>query len=86
MRWPLVIAVVLAALAAGPVNAQNSRYANKLAPYVASPTHVVDRMLVLANIKPGETVFDLGPRELEANQRVLEDDYRRLGIDPTGLL
>ncbi len=60
MRWPFAIAVVIAALAAGPVNAQNSRYANKLAPYVASPTRVVDRMLVLANIKPGETVFDLG--------------------------
>ena len=61
MRWPLVIAVVSAALVAGPANAQNSQYANKLAPYVASPTRVVDRMLVLANIKPGETVFDLGP-------------------------
>jgi SAM-dependent methyltransferase len=39
---------------------QNSRYANKLAPYVSSPTRVVDRMLELANIKPGETVYDLG--------------------------
>ncbi|MEO8052456.1 MAG: methyltransferase domain-containing protein [Acidobacteriota bacterium] len=60
MRWPFAIAVVLAALAAGPVNAQKSPYANRLAPYVASPTQVVDRMLELANIKPGETVFDLG--------------------------
>ncbi len=32
----------------------------KLAPYVASPVRVVDRMLELANIKPGETVYDLG--------------------------
>ena len=60
MRWPFAIAVVFAALAAVPVNAQNSPYANKLAPYVASPTRVVDRMLVLANSNPGETVFDLG--------------------------
>jgi protein-L-isoaspartate O-methyltransferase len=41
-------------------NAQNSPYTNKLAPYVSSPTRVVDRMLELADIKPGETVYDLG--------------------------
>ena len=39
---------------------QNSKYANRLAPYVSSPTRVVDRMLELANIRPGETVYDLG--------------------------
>jgi len=36
------------------------RYANKLAPYVASPNRVVDRMLEMASIKPGETLIDLG--------------------------
>lgn len=35
-------------------------YANKLAPYVSSPTRVVDRMLEMANLKPGETLYDLG--------------------------
>jgi protein-L-isoaspartate O-methyltransferase len=35
-------------------------YSNKLAPYVASPARVMDRMLELANIKPGETLYDLG--------------------------
>src|ERR1700722_5750711 len=62
MRLPLALGVsLLAALAAGPVNAQvHSKYANKLAPYVASPIRLVDRMLELANIKPGETVYDLG--------------------------
>ena len=44
-----------------PAVAQRIRqYANKLAPYVASPARVVDRMLELANIKPGETLYDLG--------------------------
>ncbi len=33
---------------------------NSLAPYVNSPAPVVDRMLELANLKPGETLFDLG--------------------------
>ena len=61
MRLPLGFGVgLLAALACVPANAQHSRYANKLAPYVASPIRVIDRMLELANIKPGETVFDLG--------------------------
>jgi len=55
-----------AALAAGlataslPAAAQSPKYANKLAPYVASPGHVVDRMLEMANIRPGETLYDLG--------------------------
>lgn len=43
-----------------PLAAQAPRYANKLAPYVASPDRVVDRMLEMANIKPGETLIDLG--------------------------
>lgn len=32
----------------------------KLAPYVTSPQPIVDKMLELANLKSGETVFDLG--------------------------
>jgi protein-L-isoaspartate O-methyltransferase len=35
-------------------------YANSLAPYVVSPQEIVDRMLELADLKPGETVYDLG--------------------------
>jgi SAM-dependent methyltransferase len=55
-RW--TCAIFLLAL---PALAQNSPpYSNKLAPYVSSPAKVVDRMLELANIRPGETVYDLG--------------------------
>jgi ubiquinone/menaquinone biosynthesis C-methylase UbiE len=32
----------------------------RLAPFVPSPQAVVDRMLEAADVKPGETVFDLG--------------------------
>jgi len=35
-------------------------YANSLAPYVASPQQIVDRMLELADLKPGEMLYDLG--------------------------
>ncbi len=36
------------------------QYSNKFAPYVVTPEHAVDRMLEMANLKPGETLFDLG--------------------------
>src|SRR5580704_10967409 len=69
-RWHLPL---LLALAAFPALAQDPRFTNKLAPYVASPAKVVDRMLELANIRPGETVFDLGCGDgrilIEAAQR-----------------
>jgi protein-L-isoaspartate O-methyltransferase len=35
-------------------------YRNSLAPYVVSPQEIVDRMLELANLKQGETLYDLG--------------------------
>jgi len=35
-------------------------YANSLAPYVVSPQQIVDRMLELADLKAGETLYDLG--------------------------
>ena len=56
MRW----VSLFAALAALPVIAQDPRFTNKLSPYVRTPEHVMDRMLELANIKPGDTVYDLG--------------------------
>jgi predicted RNA methylase len=35
-------------------------YKNNLAPYVNSPEHAVDKMLEMANLKSGETLYDLG--------------------------
>ena len=58
MRWPLVFAAL--AVASLPASAQNTRYTNKLAPFVASSVRIVDRMLELAHLKPGETLYDLG--------------------------
>jgi len=56
MRWPIYLSIALSL----PALAQDPRYASKLAPYVASPVRVVDRMLELAKAKPGETLYDLG--------------------------
>lgn len=57
MRWAITLVLGLASL---PAVAQDNRYANRLAPYVASPVRVVDRMLEMASMKPGETFYDLG--------------------------
>jgi protein-L-isoaspartate O-methyltransferase len=60
-----VCGLVLCALPAfsqGPLIAQThaKHYTNSLAPYVVSPQQIVDRMLELADPKPGETIYDLG--------------------------
>ncbi len=56
MRWPIYVSLAIAL----PAFAQDRQYANKLAPYVASPVRVIDHMLDLARVKPGETLYDLG--------------------------
>jgi SAM-dependent methyltransferase len=58
MRNTVLSASVLA-LALAPAYGQ-SRYSNKLAPFVASPQRVVERMLEMAAVKSNETVYDLG--------------------------
>src|SRR5215471_1193737 len=58
MRWPIFVAAI--ALASLPASAQNSRFTNKLAPFVTSSVKIVDRMLEMAHIKPGEKLYDLG--------------------------
>jgi ubiquinone/menaquinone biosynthesis C-methylase UbiE len=35
-------------------------YSTSIAPYVVSPQEIVDRMLEIAGLKPGETLYDLG--------------------------
>ncbi len=37
-----------------------SDFKNNLAPYVTAPEHAVDRMLEMARLKHGETLYDLG--------------------------
>src|ERR1044072_3398978 len=51
-------------------------------PYVPTPMNVVDRMLALADIKPGDVVYDLGSGDgrivIEAGKR---DGVRGIGIE-----
>jgi SAM-dependent methyltransferase len=58
--------IVLLALGVLPLAAQRPQArdlresSRNLAPYVTSPQPIVDRMLEIANVKAGETVYDLG--------------------------
>jgi protein-L-isoaspartate O-methyltransferase len=64
----LAVFLGVVGLCASPAFAQESlygqskakHYTNSLAPYVVSPQEIVDRMLELADLKPGEKLYDLG--------------------------
>jgi predicted O-methyltransferase YrrM len=54
---------LLLAVCAGTAFGQQSSlddFKNNLAPYVNSPEHAVEKMLDMANLKTGETLYDLG--------------------------
>jgi SAM-dependent methyltransferase len=65
---PVMVIVGVCSLGANQALAQGSlygqqhakHYTNSLAPYVVSPQEIVDRMLELADLKPGEKLYDLG--------------------------
>lgn len=68
-------------------------YEKSLGPYVTTPQEVVDQMLEMANVRPGELVYDLGSGDgrvlITAVQRFkaravgieLSDDLARLSMD-----
>lgn len=60
MRWVFAVVFAASALTSYGQIRPEPRYASKLAPYVASPVRVVDIMLDMAQVRPGETVVDLG--------------------------
>src|SRR5579884_1302124 len=90
-------AALLACLpaAAQPVHipTKSEFYEKSLGPYVTSPQEVVDEMLQLANVRPGELVYDLGSGDgrvlITAVQRFkaravgveLSDDLARLSTE-----
>jgi precorrin-6B methylase 2 len=48
------------ASAQGVFAQEKARNTNSLAPYVTSPQQIVDKMLEAVELKPGETLYDLG--------------------------
>ena len=63
-RKLLVVLLALAAVNLAALNspsAQDTGFENKkIVPYVPSPQYVVDKMIDLAGVKPGDLVYDLG--------------------------
>lgn len=62
MRFTIALLLLglLPATAQRPFGREIRDRSKNLAPYVASPQPIVDRMLDLAGVKQGETVYDLG--------------------------
>ena len=68
MHWLSAVPSLAVLLCTGQAYAQGvvywpqhaKHYTNSLAPYVVSPQEIVDRMLELADLKPGEKLYDLG--------------------------
>lgn len=60
-RSSSVVALTLALPLLLPAQDANWKdFRNNLAPYVAAPERAVDKILEAANLKPGETLYDLG--------------------------
>lgn len=75
-RFALVFALVASASFG-----QDTPYSNKLAPYVASPSRVVDMMLDMARVKPGETLYDLGSGDGRILVAAAERRLQAIGIE-----
>lgn len=61
--FPAGLSVSIAVVCLSPLlSAQSSHpdFRHRLAPYVNSPQRAVDKMLEMANLKPGEMLYDLG--------------------------
>lgn len=58
MKW--LLALPLAACAFAQVKPTTDEVPGSLAPYLPTPQAIVEKMLDAAQIKPGETVYDLG--------------------------
>lgn len=76
----LLVSILFAAVAAlAQVTAQPA--GEKLAPYYPTPDSVVDRMLELGQLKPGEKMFDLG----SGDGRIVIMAARKYSADATGV-
>lgn len=58
-----------------------NEHTRSLAPFVPSPQPIVERMLAAADLKPGETLFDLGC----GDGRVLITAARKFGAKAVGI-
>src|SRR5690348_17131608 len=72
---------VLPCAAQRPFSRQVTEHANYLAPYVTAPQTIVDKVLALADLKPGDVVYDLG----SGDGRVLITAAQRYNVKGVGV-
>ena len=77
---PLLLAIAALALLAAVLPAQENKD-GKLAPYFPTPQTVVDKMLQLGELKPGEKMWDLG----SGDGRIVIAAARKYKADATGV-
>ncbi|NWF85081.1 MAG: methyltransferase domain-containing protein [Bryobacteraceae bacterium] len=75
-RWGVLLLILSASLPA-----QEKKEAEKLAPFYPTPETVVERMLKLGELKPGEKMFDLG----SGDGRVVIMAADKFKADATGI-
>ena len=77
-----LVCALAALVGARPARAQEKKQeAERLAPYLPTPPLVVERMLQLAAVKPGEKVFDLG----SGDGRIVIMAAQQFQADATGV-
>ena len=86
MRFAVVLTCAglcaLASVALSPVaSAQVEKSAEKLAPYYPTPPSIVQRMIAITGLQPGEKLFDLG----SGDGRIVLAAASRFKADATGV-
>lgn len=78
---PVLLSISLLPTAAFPQSANVDDYKKNLAPYVNTPERAVDRILEVAKLKPGETLYDLGC----GDGRILITAVRKYKVKAVGI-
>jgi protein-L-isoaspartate O-methyltransferase len=81
MRANAIFLLAVPAVLASGLFAQQKKDDAKLAPYFPTPQTVVDKMLQLGGLKPGEKMFDLG----SGDGRIVIMAARKYKADATGV-
>ncbi|WP_321476719.1 methyltransferase domain-containing protein [uncultured Paludibaculum sp.] len=79
--WPAILAALVLQSASALQPPPRAMEPKKLAPYVTSPQPIVEKMLEIAKLKNGETLFDLGC----GDGRILFSAARTFGAKAVGV-
>jgi protein-L-isoaspartate O-methyltransferase len=81
MRFAVILACAGLSALAPAVSAQDAKTTEKLAPYYPTPPSIVEKMLAITGLRPGEKMFDLG----SGDGRIVVAAASRFKADATGV-